>query len=87
MTDRISSNAKTAVIGAMWALLLMVVGWQYSEAQTARAQEQAEIAQLRQVVSDQRERTARIEEIVISVQRQLDRIERSVDEVKSRVVK
>jgi septal ring factor EnvC (AmiA/AmiB activator) len=87
MTERGSSSIKTAVIGAMWGLLLIVIGWQYSEAQTARAQVQSEITQLRQVVSDQRERTARLEEIVISVQRQLDRIERAVVAVESRVVR
>ena len=85
MTDRTSSGMKNAAISAMFTVLMLLLGWVYADGQSARSDSKLAIDVLRVNQSNDRERIATLEEGFRGMLRQLDRIEASVNEVKTRV--
>lgn len=73
-----SSNGngwKTAALGALWAVLMAVVGWNATNAANANAQ-------LSKMVADDQQRIAILEEAQRNMRESLKRIEDGVDELR-----
>lgn len=69
---------KTALIAGLWALLMAVVGWDVTAAQTAREKMSADIASSQQ-------RIAVLEEANRNNQESLRRIERLLDDINAKL--
>lgn len=75
MTEKQRDNWQRAVIAGLWAVLLLLVGWIYADASSARA-DQLKITQALT------ERVAILEEANRNVRESLKRIEDGINELR-----
>ena len=73
---------KNALIGGLWAMLLLFAAWAYADSRSARAEAAATDLRLSQQVQEDRERIATLEEAMRGMRESLARIESGVNELR-----
>jgi len=72
------------LLGGVWAVLLLLAGWIATNARDANVQLQAQIQRNEAITQSNSTRITTLEAWIEYQQRQLDRIEQGVDELKKR---
>lgn len=73
---------KTAAIGGLWGILLLIAGWALADSSSARKEFRDADVTLRQQMSDTQQRVAALEAALKYQSEALQRIEAGVDELR-----
>ena len=79
-----NGTAQRVLLGGVWAVLLLLAGWIATNARDANVQLQAQIQRNEAITQSNSTRITTLEAWIEYQQRQLDRIEQGVDELKKR---